>query len=571
MMAGVTPNIVTIWTDALVELVRKNLGVDVSGESFQPLISPTLDLKFGDYTTGVCFKLGRVLRKGPPQLAKELVPRVEAVKLPHLAKVEAAGGYLNLTLARAYLERLVDSVHQLAGEYGQTDRFAGVRVLLEYVSANPTGPLTIAAARQAAVGDTLARLLEFTGASVTREYYVNDTGGQIRNLGLSILSRAADLAGRKLPFPEEGYRGEYVKDLAGAALAAHGPALFDKADAAQVCARLGRDELMKSIAVDLKAFGVEFDVYSSQEALEKSGKVEQTLHVLKQKGLIFDFEGAQWLRTTQFGDDKDRVMVKSDGSYTYRTPDIAYHRDKFERGFDRLIDLLGPDHRQEAKEVAMGLKALGIDADRRVRVIFVEHCRLMRGGEEVKMSKRLATYVTLRELIDEVGVDAARYFFLMRRVESHLDFDLEVAKKQSLDNPVYYAQYAQARICSAYEKAIEKGVVQATDVRGGLFAGGADPRLLDDPELQLIRMLERFPQTAAEAATDLDTAKVTSYVYSLSGAFQSYYTDGNKDPAKRMVTDDAARTAARLRTAAAVQIVLRTALGLLGVSAPSKM
>ncbi|HLG43342.1 MAG TPA: arginine--tRNA ligase [Planctomycetota bacterium] len=565
------PNIVATWGEALAELIRKGMGVDVSGEAFQPLITPTQDMKFGDYTTGVCFKLAKALRKGPPQIANELASLVEGAKLPHLAKVEAAGGYLNLALTRAYLELLVDVIHQRCADYGMTERFKGVRILLEYVSANPTGPLTIAAARQAAVGDTLARLLKFAGASVTREYYVNDTGGQIHNLGLSILSRAADLAGRKLPFPEDGYRGEYVKDLGGAALAAHGPSLFDKPDSAQLCARLGRDELMKSISADLKVFGADFDVFSSQEALEKSGKVEKTLNVLKEKGLVFDLDGAQWLRTTQFGDDKDRVMVKSDGSYTYRTPDIAYHRDKFERGFDRLIDLLGPDHRQEAKEVAMGLKALGYDAERRVRVIFVEHCRLMRGGEEVKMSKRLATYVTLRELIDEVGVDAARYFFLMRRVESHLDFDIEVAKKQSLDNPVYYAQYAHARICSANEKAVEKGAARAADIHGGLFSREADPRLLDGPELQLIRMLERFPQVVADAAADLDTAKLTSYVYNLSGAFQSYYTEGNKDPAKRMVTEDPARTAARLRAAAAVQIVLRTALGLLGVTAPSKM
>jgi arginyl-tRNA synthetase len=444
----------------------------------------------------------------------------------------------------------------------------GAKVLLEYVSANPTGPVTIAAARQASVGDSLARILKFTGHEVTREYYVNDTGGQIVNLGLSIRSRWSEIPGLKDPFPEQGYHGDYVKEIAQKIWDEGGKS--PEKVTAEFCSRKGRDLLMDSIRADLKAFGVEFDVFTSQEALEKSGKAAAVVETLRSRGLVFEQDGAQWLRTTRFGDDKDRVLVKSGGDFTYRTPDLAYHKDKFDRGFDRLVDIMGPDHHQHAKELALGLQALGYDAPKRLKVLFIEHCRLMRAGEEVKMSKRLATYVTLRELIDEVGVDAARWFFTMRKAESHLDFDIETAKKRSLDNPVYYAQYAHARICSIYEKGVERGHLKPAEA-AGVYSGPGDAGRLGTPELDLLRRLERFPAAVEGAAADLDTTRVTSYLYDLSGAFQAYYDGGNRNPELRVIVDDAGLSRARLRLAGAVQRVLQTGFGLLGVSAPRRM
>lgn len=565
-----TGSIVPIWREAIEGTVRTLWGIDISEPSFQPILVPAQDLRFGDYTSGVCFKLAKALRSPPPKLAQSLAAAVSQAGFPHLATVEAAGGYLNLTLDRAYLAALLERVHARPGDHGRSSHLKGIKILFEYVSANPTGPVTIAAARQAAVGDTLSRILRFAGAEVLREYYMNDTGGQIQALGRSLLARAAELAGRSLPFPEEGYRGEYIKDLAGRILAERGQEILDHPNAAGICARYACDELMARIRADLKRFGVEFDSFVSQEAIEKSGKVERILKELTARGFTAERDGALWFLSTRLGDDKDRVLVKRDGAYTYLAPDLAYHREKFERGYDRLIDIMGPDHHQHAKELGLALGVLGFEAER-LRVLTLQHCRLLRGGEEVKMSKRLATYVTLAELLDEVGVDAARYFFTMRRADSHLDFDIDMAKKQSLENPVYYAQYAHARICSVYEKAQERSMLQPEDLRDGVYARQADPARLGEAELNLLRMLERFPQAIVDAADDLDTTKLTSYVYLLSGAFQSYYTEGNKDPMKRIVTDDRETTAARLRAAGAVQIVLRTALGLLGVSAPTSM
>jgi arginyl-tRNA synthetase len=565
-----TGSIAEVWRDGLVRAVQGKWGIDVSDEAFQPLLVPTQDLRHGDYACGVCFKLAKPLRSPPPKLAAELARSIEEARFPHLAKVEAAGGYVNLSLDNAYLAALLDRIHERPGDHGRSSRHAGVKILFEYVSANPTGPVTIAAARQAAVGDTLARTLRFAGAEVLREYYINDTGGQIHNLGLSLLARAAESSGRSVPFPEEGYRGEYIKDLAERFLAERGPGLLDLPDAAQICARFACGELIEGIKADLKRFGVEFDSFASQDAIEKSGKVDRVLDDLRSKGLVAERDGALWFLSTRLGDDKDRVLVKRDGAYTYLAPDLAYHRDKFDRGYDRLIDIMGPDHHQHAKELALGLGVLGFEA-RRLRVLILQHCRLLRAGEEVKMSKRLATYVTLSELLDEAGVDAARYFFVMRRPDTHLDFDIDVAKKQSLDNPVYYAQYAHARICSVYEKARERGMLRPEDLREGVYSGQADASKLGEGERNLIRLLERFPQAVIDAAEDLDTTKITSYVYSLSGAFQSYYTEGNKDASKRIVSEDPTTTACRLRVAGGVQIVLRTALGLLGVSAPASM
>lgn len=570
-MGDMLPNIPASWSEALAEIVRHRFRVEVSTAEFQPLIMHTQQLRFGDYTTGIGFKLARSLRKSPAEILAEIRHEITAERFPFLEAASPAGGYLNLRLQRRYFEQLVDEIHSQGRRFGRTGQGRGKKILLEYVSANPTGPLTIAHARQAAIGDSLARILTHAGYEVTREFYKNDTGGQIEKLGRSIHARLAELEGKPVPFPEGGYHGEYIREIARVLRDRHGPALLDRRDAVELCAREGRNLLMEAIVKDLERFRTEFDVFTSQEELERRGVAAKVVETLRNKGLVFEKDGAVWLRTTRFGDDKDRVLVKKDGAYAYRTPDIGYHWLKFERGFDRLIDLLGPDHHQHAKDLALGLKALGYDADRRFQVLFVQHCRLMREGREVKMSKRQATYVTLRELLDEVGVDAARYFFAMRKPESHLDFDIEVARKQSLDNPVYYAQYAHARICNIYEKGIERGQLKESDFEHGVYAAPADLARLGQEEIDVVRRLERFPSVVADAAKDLDTTKLTTYLRELSGAFQAYYTEGNHNPSKRVLTDDPGLTAARLRAAAAVQIVLRTGLNLLGVSAPRRM
>jgi len=575
-----------IWADAVAAAAKALWGVELA-DRHRPFVEPAHDARFGDATSGVPMRLARDLKKPPPAIAKELAAKLAGV--PHAAKVEAAAGYVNFTADAAAQAELVRAVRGAPAEWGRSSLGKGVRVLVEHTSANPTGPMHIAHARQAAVGDSLVRILRLAGFEATSEFYVNDAGGQIANLGRSIHARLQEALGRPAPFDvdkdENAYKGDYIRALAGE-LASREPG----ADPAR-CAAFGLERLLAEIKDDFAAFRVGMDAWFSETALRKSGKIESMLEFFRSWGLTYAKDGATWLKSTDFGESEDRVLVKSDGEYTYRTPDSAYHRDKFDRGFDWLVDTWGPDHHAEIANRAAAMKALNFNLlpraeflkarrggtpEQKARcfeVLTIQYCRLLRGGQELTMGKRAGTYVTLRELVEEVGVDAARWFFTMRKTDSKMDFDLDVAKKQTLDNPVYYAQYAHARICSITKKGVEKGMVDARDVRGGVWQGEFEAAHVGPEELMLLRAVRSWPRTVERAAENVDPSLVCIALTDLSRAFQSYYQAGMRDASKRVleaaVPEQVRR--ARLAACAAVQVTLRAGFGLLGVSAPERL
>ncbi|HXG60521.1 MAG TPA: arginine--tRNA ligase [Planctomycetota bacterium] len=569
-------NVEELWSDAVRDAARALWGAEIPG----PALEPPSDPRFGDAATSVPLRLARSLKRPPRELAEALAAELRRRGLPGLARVEAAGaGFVNLAASAEFYHGELRRILEEGPRYGRSALGGGRRVLVEHCSANPTGPLHIAHGRQAAVGDSLANILDFAGFRVTREFYVNDTGNQIEMLGRSLLWRLTDA-----PEPPDPncYRGDYVKALARELAAQGGPVDLERAK------RFGKDRLLEEIRRDLEAFRVRYDVWTSEEALHKSGKVEEVLNFFESWGLTYRKDGAVYLKTSEYGDTEDRPIVKTDGSYVYRLPDMAYHRDKFQRGFDILVDLWGPDHHAHIATMRAGLKMLNFNlvAPDQVRpspsdtpetrpvafeVLIVQHCRLLEGGREIKMSKRAASYVTLRELLDEVGVDAARFFFVMRKASSPLDFDLDVARRQSLDNPVYYAQYAHARIGSIYRKGIEEGKVDPADLRDGLWAGRFDPARIGPDEIELLKTARAFRRRVELAARDLDPAVIADFLRELSGAFQRYYEYGNRDASRRVLHDDEEVRRARLAASAAVQQVLRNGFGLLGLSAPERM
>ncbi|MFN3484153.1 MAG: arginine--tRNA ligase [Planctomycetota bacterium] len=569
-------NIEELWSSAVRDAARALWGVDLPG----PALEPPSDPRFGDATTSVAMRLARTLKRPPRELAEALAAELGRRGLPGLARVEAAGaGFVNLTASAEVYQEELQRILREGPDYGRSSLGAGRRVLVEHCSANPTGPLHIAHGRQAAVGDSLANVLDFAGFRVAREFYVNDTGNQIEMLGRSILWRLTD---NPEPPDPNCYRGEYIKTLARELAAQGGTIDLERAK------RFGKDRLLEEIRRNLEAFRVRYDTWASEEALHQSGKVEEVLNFFESWGLTYRKDGAVYLKTSAYGDVEDRPIVKADGTYVYRLPDMAYHRDKFRRGFEILVDLWGPDHHAHIATLRAGLKMLNfnlvpIDQVRpspsdtpetrpvAFEVLIVQHCRLLEGGREIKMSKRAASYVTLRELLDEVGVDAARFFFVMRKASSPLDFDLDVARKQSLDNPVYYAQYAHARIVSIYRKGIEEGKVDPRDLRDGLWAGRFDPARIGPDEIELLKVARQFRRRVELAARDLDPATVADFLRELSGAYQRYYEYGNRDASRRVLDDDEEVRRARLAASAAVQQVLRNGFRLLGLSAPERM
>ena len=428
----------------------------------------------------------------------------------------------------------------------------------EFVSANPTGPLTIAHGRQAALGDSLVRILKAHGCDAQAEYYNNDVGVQIRLLGESLYARCLEHSGKEATLPEQGYRGEYLKTLAEELLQKKGDAWLDNAEEAlEQCQGYAREEILKTIKKDLEDFNVQFDRFYSQEALDKSGEVEKTLEDLKQHKAIYEKEGAVWFRSTSFGDDKDRVVVKSDSSYTYLMPDIAYHRDKFHRGFQEIVDILGPDHHGYIARLKGSQEALGYDPSH-IRIIIAQLVTLYEGKKQLKMSTRAGEFVTLRELLENVGKDAARYFFLLRNADTHLDFDLELAKSHTPNNPVFYIQYAHARVSSINRMLLEKGVkVDLTDPPVEL--------LKTQEEVRVLRHLRMFPKAVAASANQLEPHILGEYLEKLAALFHQFYQK------HRVITDDLGLTAARILLVNAIQIVTRNGLSLLGVSAPESM
>ena len=510
----------------------------------------------GDYATNVALQHAKAMKRNPRELAQAIVAALPPS--PLVAKTEIAGaGFINLFLTPAARTAIVARILDERERFGRSNARAGERVMVEFVSANPTGPLHVGHGRQAALGDVIATLLDWQGAAVTREYYYNDAGQQIENLAISVRARARELLGEHVTFPEDGYRGEYIRELAQRYLDEVGPDL----GAIESIRRFAVAELRKEQDRDLHAFGVRFDNYYLESSLYTSGRVEATVARLVASGHTFEEGGALWLRTTAFGDDKDRVMRKSDGGYTYFVPDVAYHVTKWERGFVRAIDVQGGDHHSTITRVRAGLQALQLGiAPGYPDYVIHKMVRVMKGGEEVKLSKRAGTSVSVRDLIDEVGRDAVRFFLVARKADTEFTFDIDLARSQTEENPVYYVQYAHARVASVMKQAgIEQRSAAAT-------LAGADTQPLGSAyEDALLRRLADFPTELATAARDIAPHLVATYVRELAGEFHSYYN------AERFLVDDPRIRRARLALVAATGQVLRNALSVLGLTAPDAM
>ncbi len=517
----------------------------------------------GDFASNLAMQLAKPLRLNPRMIAEQLIAALP--KSEYIAKVEIAGaGFINFFLNAASQQTIVAEILAAGDAFGRNNVGKNVKVQVEFVSANPTGPLHVGHGRGAAVGDCLARLLDASGWDVTREFYYNDAGAQIENLVISVQARCQGIATDDARFPENGYRGDYIMDIANAFLAKQ----TVTADDMQVTASgdVNDVESVRTFAVaylrheqdlDLKAFQIKFDVFSLESALYSTGKVENTVQALIKSGKTYEEGDALWLKTTDFGDDKDRVMRKSDGGYTYFVPDVAYHHDKWNRGFKRVVNEQGADHHSTITRVRAGLQALnvGIPAAWPDYVLH-QMVTVMRGGEEVKLSKRAGSYVTLRDLIDEVGCDATRYFLAARKADSQLIFDIDVAKSQTNDNPVYYIQYAHARICSVLNQ--WNGDVGTLKI--------ADLTPLSAPnEAKLMQRLSEYPEIVMNAGTDLAPHAIANYLKECASDLHSYYND------TKFLVDDTPTKLARLALIVATQHVLKNGLGLLGVSAPNKM
>jgi arginyl-tRNA synthetase len=541
--------------EALARAVRETLP---DAPASLVLVERPRDASHGDYATSAALALAKAAKRNPRELAKALAGSLQS-SLPDLVAVsEVAGpGFINLRLTPAARQQVVRAILRAGADYGRAESRAGERAVVEFVSANPTGPLHVGHGRQAALGDAIANLLEWQGASVSREYYYNDAGQQIENLAVSVRARAREILGESGDFPEDGYRGEYIRELAQRYLAEVGNDLSD----VERIRRFAVDELRKEQDRDLAAFGVRFDRYYLESSLYADGRVDATVARLGEAGVTYEREGALWLRTTDFGDDKDRVMRKSDGGYTYFVPDVAYHVTKFERGFERAINIQGSDHHGTVARVRAGLQALQIGIPRGYPdYVLHKMVTVMRGGEEVKISKRAGSYVTLRDLIDEAGRDAVRFFLVSRKADSEFVFDIDLARSQSDENPVYYVQYAHARVASVLRQA----GLTFDDARRSLR--GADVSPLDSRyETPLLRRLEDFPDEIAAAAREFAPHQLTFYLKDLAQEFHSYYN------AERFLVDDARLRNARLALIVAVGQVLRNGLTLLGIGAPDAM
>jgi arginyl-tRNA synthetase len=512
----------------------------------------------GDFASNLAMTMAKTERKAPRKIAEALAAALQGN--PLCDKVEIAGpGFINFRLAASCWHQVLDQVMHEGAQYGLCRIGAGTRVQFEFVSANPTGPLHIGHGRGAVVGDAVAAVLQAAGFEVQREYYVNDAGNQVKTLGRSILLRLRELQGQSIEFPEDGYQAEYVRELAAQLRTEQGElAGLDEAAAIETCARFGVEKVLDWIAADLKIFGIEFDHWYSEKSLYDRNLVDAELAELKEKGLSFEQDDALWLRTTEYGDDKDRVLIKSDGSYTYFASDVAYHMEKFERGFDRVIDVWGADHHGYIPRMKAMLAGLGHPPED-LQVLLIQMVNLLRDGQPFTMGKRSGNFITLREVVDEVGRDACRYFFLMRRCDSQLDFDLELAKQQSSDNPVYYVQYAHARVCSINRNAAAEGVAQPKSDEVDCS------KLQLDEELQLVKQLARFPETIIGSAVNHEPHRIVFFLQELAAQFHSYYNR------RRVLVEDPATTQARLYLINSVRIVIANALQILGVSAPDKM
>ena len=517
------------------------------------LVEKSANSNFGDFSSNIAMALAKTLRKNPLEIA-EMIQSVLIIDKEIISEHSVTQpGFLNFRVAKSFYQETVAQIIASADIYGHTDTGKRKNANVEFVSANPTGPLTVGHGRQAVLGDTIANILEWHHYDVTREYYYNDAGRQMRILGQSVAARYLDQVGQESDFPKDGYEGEYIKTIAKEILDRHGDGLSPED---KIFRNYAEELIFADIKNTLETIGINHDVFSNEQTYYNTGTIDALVEDLRNKDLIYESDGATWLKATALGLEKDRVYYKSSGEPTYRLPDTAYHRDKLNRNFDLIIDIFGADHADTYPDVLAALKALGIDIAP-IRVLIHQFVTLLKSGEKVKMSTRKATFVTLEELIKQVGPDVVRYFFIMRSMNSHLNFDLDLAADQSEKNPVYYLQYAHARICNIIKNGAEKHLAVTGEFDCAL--------LLDDAEISLIKVLIEFPEVMATALENLEPQGIANYLHHMSTEFHKFYASC------RVITDEQDLSTARLNLITAVKIVLGNGLGILGISAPEHM
>jgi arginyl-tRNA synthetase len=518
----------------------------------------------GHFATNLPLTLTSSQKRKPLEIARIIVDNLEDNR-SIVEKAEIAGpGFINFLIKDIEWYRLLVTITDPEGQYGSSSIGAGRSVLVEFVSANPTGPLHLGHGRGAALGDTISRILSFCGFDVVREFYINDAGRQMRLLGESVFSRWNQMRDPGYPFPEDGYHGDYIAELARNISHKTDLSSLDTEKAVGLCQELGKDEILREIKQDLELFRVYFDVWSSERDIFSNGLVEKTLQEMEKRGEIYEKDGAQWIRTSAFGDDKDRVIRKNDGEYTYFTSDISYHLEKWKRGFSKAVNIWGADHHGYVQRIKSALKASGVN-EKWLSVLLIQLVKLWKEGQEIRMSKRAGQYVTLKELLNEVGVDAARFVFLTKTHDSQLDFDIDMVKKHDSNNPVYYVQYAHARICSIFRKAESESISMTQDPEKVV------KRLVLQEEMELIRRMEEFPSILEDICLSFEAHRLTYFLTELAAQFHRYFNLGTKVPQNRIVTNDKELSQARLLLAEAVRIVLNKGLDLLGVRAPTSM
>lgn len=534
-------------------------GLTNAAEIPEVVLESPKDKNHGDYSTNMAMQLARIAKKAPRQIADEIVSSFDKEKAS-IEKIEIAGpGFINFYMDNHYLTELIPAVLEAGESYGESNTGSGERVQVEFVSANPTGDLHLGHARGAAVGDSLCKILKKAGYDVSREYYINDAGNQINNLALSVDARYFQALGLEKDMPEDGYHGEDIINIGKRLADEYGDRFIHETEIGRLSffREYGLKYEMDKLKADLEEFRVPFDVWYSETSLYENKKIDHALEILKEKGYIYEKDGATWFRSTDFGDDKDRVLIKNDGTYTYLLPDIAYHKDKLDRGFAKLINVWGADHHGYIPRMQAAIEAMGYPKDT-LEVEIIQLVHLYKNGEKMKMSKRTGKAVTMRDLIEEVGLDAVRYFFAMRSADTHMDFDLDLAVSKSNENPVYYAQYAHARICSMLRQGESLGI--QTD-------GPLDLKEIhSEKEYDLLKTIGSFPEIVADAAEKRIPHRVTNYIFELASVLHSFY-----NAEKVLDPDNEEKSRARLALMKSTQITLKNALELIGVSAPEKM
>ena len=518
----------------------------------------------GHFATNLPMTFAASQKRRPVEIAEIIVNNLEDNE-GLIEKVEIAGpGFINFFIKTDKWLRLLDRIISLGDNYGRSDSGSGEKILVEFVSANPTGPLHLGHGRGAALGDTICRILNFCGYDVVREFYINDAGQQVRLLGESIYSRWRQFSDPEYPFPEDGYHGDYIKELAKEISDEIDLSRLEPEKAITECAEGGKERLLDEIKEDLALFRINFDVWSNESDLYSSGLVKESLNKIRERGELYEKDGALWIKTSAFGDDKDRVIRKKDGQFTYFSSDISYHLEKWKRGFSKAVDIWGADHHGYVQRVKAALKANGLD-ENWLSVLLFQMVKLWEGGQEIKMSKRAGQYVTLKELIDQVGVDAVRFVFLTKTHDSPLDFDIDLAKKQDSDNPVYYVQYAHARMCSIFRKAASEGISLPPKPRQVI------EQLVLGEEIHLIRLMAEFPTILEDISRTFEAHRLTYYLTEMAAMFHRYFNLGNKIPKNRIVIPDKTLSQARLFLIEAIRLVVYNGLKLLGINAPERM